>query len=134
MASLFVLMGVSGDDVYARHVGMSVSPMSASGPAAEGRPRMDRDARSSDPAAPPARPQHGTGEAETTAHVLHLLGACLAVLAAAVLLHPRGWWLVSVRVARALIGRLDHPASWLAGVRRGPPRLDPPRFSPVMRT
>ncbi|MBD3945735.1 hypothetical protein [Nocardioides ganghwensis] len=136
MTALFVLMGASGDDVFARHVGMSASVAGISGTSAD----LDRTTASSDaPRAagdvPPARSGHGTGDGADAAHVLHLLGACLAILiAGALLLHRRGWWPWSARATAALSPRLVFPASWLACVRRGPPRLTPPRFSPVIRT
>lgn len=136
MVALFALMGASGDDVFARHVGMSASTAGTSGTSVD----LDRPVASSD--APravgdvlPARSGHGTGGGEDAAHVLHLLGACLAILCAgAMFLRRRAWWPRSARATAALSPRPVFPVSWLACVRRGPPRLTPPRFSPVIRT
>lgn len=136
MASLFVLMGASGDDVFARHVGMSASSSATGTEVADvDRPAAASGARPAAGDGRSARPGQSNGGGEDAAHVLHLLGACVAILCAGVLyLRSRGWWLRSTRATAALPRRLAFPASWLAGVRRGPPRLDPPRFSPVIRT
>lgn len=136
MASLFVLMGASGDDVFARHVGMSVSAYGTPSKVADvDRPAAAPDARPGVGDVRSALPSHESAGGDDAAHALHLLGACLAILfAGAVLLRGRGWWLRSTRVTHHLSSRLVFPASWLACVRRGPPRLDPPRFSPVIRT
>jgi hypothetical protein len=135
MAALFVLMGASGDDVFARHVGTSVSAAGTPDTAADiARPAVSSDAQPV-AAVPAGRSSHGTGEAGDPAHVLHLLGACLAILCAgALFLRRRGLLPWSVRASAALVPRPVFPASWLACVRRGPPRLTPPRFSPVIRT
>ena len=136
MASLFVLMGASGDDVFARHVGMSGSSFATATTVAGGdRPAAASDARPAVGDVRSARPGQENGGGDDAAHVLHLLGACLAILCAGVMfLRSRGWWLRSARATAALPLPLVFPASWLACVRRGPPRLDPPRFSPVIRT
>lgn len=136
MASLIVLMGASGDDVFARHVGMSVSasPTSGTAPGADSL-TVPTDPRLAAGEVLTVRPDHSSDDRGTAAHTLHLLGACLAILcAAAVLLHRRGWWPGSTHATAALSPRLTFPASWLARVLRGPPPRDPPRFSPVIRT
>jgi hypothetical protein len=135
MASLFVLMGASGEDVFARHVGTSASAAGAPATAVDlGRPAAPSDAQPAAGVLPPG-PGHGTGDGHDAAHVLHLLGACLAILCAgALFLRSRGWLPWSTRATADLAPRLVFPVSWLARVRRGPPRLTPPRFSPVIRT
>jgi hypothetical protein len=135
MAAIFVLMGVSGDDVYARHVGMSVSMSSASPEAEVNSTAVSSNGRLTPGDAVPARRGHSSDERGDAAHTLHLLGACLAILcAAAVLLHLRGRWPGSTHTTSAWSPRLTFPASWLARVLRAPPPRDPPRFSPVIRT
>jgi hypothetical protein len=135
MAALFVLMGASGDDVFARHVGMSASSAGTPGTSADLDPMAVPVAPRAAGDVLPAQAGHGTGDGADAAHVLHLLGACLAILiAGALLLHRRGWWTWSARATAALSPRLVFPVSWLVCVRRGPPRLTPPRFSPVIRT
>ncbi|TGN64588.1 hypothetical protein EXE59_11900 [Nocardioides eburneiflavus] len=138
MAALFVLMGASSDDVFARHVGVSASAAGTSHAGASAD--LDRRAASADAPRSIGDVQrsgsgHDAGGEADAAHVLHLVGACLAILVAgALLLHRRGWRPSSVRATAALSPRLVQPASWLACARRGPPRLTPPRFSPVIRT
>lgn len=136
MASLFVLMGASGDDVFARHVGTSVSSLTIPGIAADGdRPAAVSDARANVDGVLPAGLGHGTDDGDGAAHVLHLVGACVALLCAgAVLLHGGGWCLWSTRARTFLSVRLFFAASRLSGLRRAPPRLTPPRFSPAIRT
>lgn len=136
MASLFVLMGASGDDVFARHVGLSVSASGTHSKVPDvDHPAATSDARLAAGDVRSALPSRESGGGDDAAHVLHLLGACLAILfAGAVLPGSRGWWLRSTHATSSLSSRLILPASWLACVRRGPPRLDPPRFSPVIRT
>ena len=136
MASLFVLMGASGDDVFARHVGMPVSASGTSGTAAPAHSStVQPGPRSAIGGVVPVRRAHGSDERGGAAHTLHLLGACSAILcAAAVLLHGRGRWLRSTDTTAALSPQLTFPASWLRRVLRGPPPRDPPRFSPVIRT
>lgn len=136
MASLVVLMGASGDDVFARHVGMSVSaaPTSGTAPGADSL-TVPTGPRLAAGEVLTVRTDHSSDDRGTAAHTLHLLGACLAILcAAAVLLHRRGWWPGSTHATAALSPQLTFPTSWLARVLRGPPPRDPPRFSPVIRT
>jgi hypothetical protein len=133
--SLLVLVGASGDDVFARHVGMSVSAMTTHQAEVGGDGPTAPSAVRDDGRAPSAAPSHVRDGERDAAHVMHLVGACLAILCAgAMLLRGRGSWLASVRAMAGPGARLVFPASWLAGVRRGPPPLTPPRFSPVIRT
>lgn len=137
MAALFVLTGVSGDDVFARHVGMM-----ASAPAV--MPEAPRDTDRAVPAETirqvtgdglSARPGHPAGGGDGSAHLMHLLGACLAVLAFSLLLLCRGRWaLVTTRARRALRPRSPSASQWIASVRESPPPITPPRTSPVIRT
>lgn len=136
MAALFVLMGASGDDVFARHVGMSASTSHAPGTAAgvDG-PAVTEDTRPATGEVLPVLRDHSSDDGGGAAHTLHLLGACLAVLGAGVaLLSLGGLWRGCARATAAPSLLLTCPASWLARVLRGPPPRDPPRLSPVIRT
>ncbi|GAB3028855.1 hypothetical protein GCM10011376_15330 [Nocardioides flavus (ex Wang et al. 2016)] len=139
MAALFVLMGASGDDVFARHVGMSASSSELLAESSGVGAATATTERPGDRATAGVAPVHGTGDTTVdgrgAAHVLHLLGACVAVLVAGVLLlRARGLCRWARRATSALSPRVALPAPWLAGLRRGPPRLSPPRSSPVIRT
>lgn len=136
MTSLVVLMSVSGEDVFARHVGMSISASATPNKAVDlGRSPASPDTLPGTGDDASALSGHSDGDGGGAAHLLHLLGACLAILCAgAAFRHRRGWLPWSPRATVALSPRLVCAASWLAGLRRGPPRLAPPRFSPVIRT
>jgi hypothetical protein len=137
MVPLFVLMSVSGDDIFARHVGMAVSAHADAGatPEAARTALTSSRAETSGDAALGVVPRPEPDAHAGAAHTLHMLGACLAILCAGVVfLHRRGWWSGSTSATATMSVRLTFPASWLARVRRGPPPLDPPRFSPVIRT
>jgi hypothetical protein len=136
MAALFVLTGVSGDDVFARHVGMM-----ASAPAVMPEAPRDTDRavttetlRQVTGDGLSARSSHPPGDGDGSAHLMHLLGACLAVLAFSLLLLCRGSWALWTRAKRALRPRPPSAAQWIATVRGSPPPITPPRTSPVIRT
>jgi hypothetical protein len=137
MAAIVVLTGVTGDNVFARHVGMTVaapakmpdSPRDAE--QAVSSPTVRQDVGEAPPGAPSSQ---GAADDDVT-HLLHLLGACLFILALSVLLWRRGgWWLLSTRAQPAPFSRLLLHSHWRATARGSPPALAPPRTSPVIRT
>lgn len=136
MTSLFVLMGASGDDVFARHVGMTVASTAVSkdGARALETPVVQQRIRQAGGIAAHSVRTQSPGDHDAV-HVLHVLGACLAVLGVAVLARYRQQnWRRLTRARSPLDSHLVLPASWLADLRRRPPPLSPPRSSPVIRT
>lgn len=137
MAAIVVLTGVTGDNVFARHVGMTVAasakmPDSPRDPEqAVSSPTVRQDVGE----APPATPSGQGAADDDVTHLLHLLGACLFVLALSVLLWRRGgWWLLSTRAQPATVSRLLLHAHWRATARGSPPAFALLRTSLVIRT
>jgi hypothetical protein len=133
LATLFILTGVSGDNLFARHVGMTASSATATPVAA----------RDSAPATAPADvvgidtdgvPTGSSQNSGDAAHLLHLLSACLTVLAGVSLLLQRCRRCPAAAPARHALSRLLVTAHWVASARGSPPPLSPPRASPVIRT
>lgn len=137
MAAFFVLTGVSGDNVFARHVGMTApAPAVVSDVAGDVDPAAAfQGVRRGVGDGPGSRSGHDAGDGASTAHLLHLLGACLTLLGVGVLLLcRRGWWRVSAFSHSGVRRLLLLAAHWVASARGSPPLLAPPRTSPVMRT
>lgn len=137
LAALFVLAGASGDNLFARHVGMATAaPALVSVAAGEAAHAASSVAIRGDGKGPPdAGSPHKPGSENVGAELLHLLGACLSILAVGILLSRRGrTWRDPTRLLRALPSRRLLAARWRATARGSPPPLSPPRASPVIRT
>ena len=137
LAALFVLAGASGDNLFARHVGMTtlvpvvVSAVAGDGGQAASSVGSGRDGEG----LRGAGSDHGPGSENGSAQLLHLLGACLSILAVGILLlRQGGMWRDPTRLLRALPSRRLLVAHWRATARGSPPPLSPPRASPVIRT
>jgi hypothetical protein len=137
LAALFVLAGASGDNLFARHVGMmTVAPVVVSAAAGDGGQAASSVGFGRDgEGLRGAGSDHGPGSENGSAQLLHLLGACLSILAVGILLWRRGgMWRDPTRLLRALPSRRLLVAHWKATARGSPPPLSPPRASPVIRT
>lgn len=137
LAALFVLAGASGDNLFARHVGMTtVAPAVVS--AAEGNvvhETISAGLRKDGEGLRGAGFRHRPGSENGSAQLLHLLGACLSILAVGILLLRRGEiWRDPTRKLRALPPRRLLAAHWRATARGSPAPLSPPSASPVIRT
>jgi hypothetical protein len=137
LAALFVLAGASGDNLFARHVGMTtLVPVVVSAAAGDGGQAASSVGSGRDgEGLRDAGSDHGPGSENGNAQLLHLLGACLSILAVGILLlRQGGMWREPTRLLRALPSRRLLVAHWRATARGSPPPLSPPRASPVIRT
>lgn len=137
LAALFVLAGASGNNLFARHVGMTtVAPAVVSVATGDtGQVASSVGFRMDGEGLRGAVSRHSPGSENGNAQLLHLLGACLAVLAVGNLLLRRGgMWRDPIRLLRALPSRRLLAAHWRATARGSPAPLSPPRASPVIRT
>ena len=136
LAALFVFAGASGDNLFARHMGMTtVAPAGVSAATGEAMQAASVGFGRDGEGLRGAGSDHGPGSENGSAQLLHLLGACLSILAVGILLLRRGgMWREPTRLLTTLSSRRLLVAHWRATARGSPPPLSPPRASPVIRT